>query len=316
MSSVKLDSLQLFQHVVEQGGITQTADFLAMPKSSVSRKVKALEEEFNVQLISRSARYFTLTEAGEIFYERSREILAQLKVLEQEMADHRQGVAGKISILCVSPLLKCLGELLKNFCRQYPGVELAFHAQDVVQRNIPKRRFDLLIQLDKPVTSNLIGKTIGQMYADYYASPDYLAEFGTPAEPENLLSHRIIFRELSQDQPKQWWFQSPLRALDLGSANITLVDSPDMALTLARQGFGVAMLPDIQALSALNSQALMPLFGRQHRRCLPVNLIYHDREQIPRRVRLLIDFLAEHFAEAAAKYQLQPESLADQQDVD
>ncbi|KDM90043.1 LysR family transcriptional regulator [Photobacterium galatheae] len=313
---MKLDSLQLFQHVVEQGGITQTADFLAMPKSSVSRKVKALEEQFNVQLISRSARYFTLTEAGEIFYEHSREILTQLKVLEQEMADHRQEIAGKISILCVSPLLKCFGEILRDFCRQYPDVELAFHAQEVVQRNIPKRRFDLLIQLDKPVTSNLIGKTIGQMYADYYASPEYLAEHGTPTDPETLINHRLIFRELSQDQPKQWWFQNPLRSVDLGSANITVVDSSDMALTLARQGFGVAILPDIQAMSALDTQELVSLFEQQHRHCLPVNLIYHNREHIPRRVRLLIDFLAKHFAEAAAKYQLQPESLADQQDVD
>lgn len=304
MSSLKLDSLKLFQHVVAQGGITQAADFLAMPKSSVSRKMKELEEAFNVKLISRSARYFALTEAGEIFYARSLDVLSQVEVLEQEMAVHRQEIAGKISILCVSPLLKCIGEHLREFCRQYPGIELEFHAQEVVERNIPKRRFDLLIQLEKPVISNLIARTIGDMYADYYASPDYLAEFGCPTEPEELLSHKLIFRELSQDQLKQWWFQDPVRVMDLGPASMTVVDSSDMALTLARQGFGIAMLPDIQVIPALQDKELVPLFGQRHRRCLPVNLVYHDREHIPRRVRLLIDFLTANFAEAAAKYSL------------
>ncbi len=301
---LKLDSLTLFQHVVQLGGITQAADFLSLPKSSVSRKIKELEEHYNVKLINRSARHFTLTEAGEIFHAHSRDVLTHVEVLDQEMSAYGQEMAGKIRLLCVSPMIKCLGQLLREFCRLYPQIELELHAQEVVERTIPKRRFDLLVQLGQPVISNLVAQQIGAMYADYYASPDYLAEFGTPKMPEDLLQHRLIFREMSQDEYKFWWFESPTRKLDLGRANMTVVDSPEMALTLATQGFGVALLPDIQLAQAMKDQQLVPLFNQQHRRRVPINLVYHDRQHIPRRVRLLIDYLSSHFASEAQKHLL------------
>lgn len=299
---MKYEDMKLFHLVVEKGGITAAASFTGCPKSTVSRHIKDLEDVLGAKLLNRSSRRFQLTATGEMFYSRSKDILKDVESLEKDITENQNMAEGKITILSLSPLMQCFTQHIKQFYDKYPHIELEIYAQDVVERNIPKRRFDLVLQLDQPEDSTLIGKQVSTITADYYASPDYLAEFGYPDSPEALIHHRIIFRGLKEAGAIRWPFQNPSRYVDLSAAHTTVVDSPDMALTFALQGLGIALLPDLQAAQAVQQGHLVPLFAQAHRYSLPIYLLYQDREYIPYRLRLMIDYISEHFHNALCKH--------------
>ena len=295
---MKYENMKLFQVVVDKGGITAAADFTGLPKSTVSRRIKDLEDMLGTKLLSRSSRHFQLTPTGEVFHSRSKDIVKDVEELEKDITHNQNLAEGKITILSLSPLIQCFSKNIKQFYEQYPKIELEIYAQDVVERNIPKRRFDLVLQLDQPEDSNLIGRKVSTITADYYASPDYLAQFGFPSTPEELIKHRIIFRGLKEAGAVRWPFQNPMRYLDISAAHTTVVDSPEIALTFALQGLGVALLPDLQAVSEVKKGRLVPLFDKEHRYSLPIYILYQARDYIPYRLRLLIDFITDNFEEA------------------
>ncbi|MGR5209116.1 LysR family transcriptional regulator [Vibrio rotiferianus] len=295
---MKYENMKLFHMVVDKGGITAAADFSGLPKSTVSRRIKDLENILGTKLLNRSSRRFQLTPTGEVFYTRSKDILKDVEALEEDITHNQNLAEGKITILSPSPLIQCFSKNIKQFYEQYPQIELDIYAQNVVARNLPKRRFDLVLQLDQPEDSNLIGKKVSTITADYYASPDYLAQFGSPNTPEELIKHRIIFRGLKEAGAARWPFQNPKRYLDLSAAHTTVVDSPEIALTFTLQGLGIALLPDLQAASEVKNGRLVPLFDKEHRYSVPIYLLYQARDYIPFRLRLLIDFITDNFQDA------------------
>ncbi len=301
---MKIENMKLFEIVADKGGILAAADFAGIPKSTVSRKIKELEGSLGVQLINRNNRLFQLTETGEIFYHKSKFILNEIADLKKEIIDDKNSVAGRVTMIGLSPLIAWFSPYIKIFCEQYPQIEFEIHSQEVVKRSAPKRRFDIAIQLGDPVISSLIGKKIATAGKNYYASKDYISQYGYPESPDELKQHRIVFREIKESDPIRWMFQNPKRFIDLSAVHKTVVDTTEVNFAFIHKGIGIGLLPDILAWSDVKSGHLIPLFNNKHRQQTPIYFLWHDREKIPQRLRLVIDYFSENLQMAINQYQV------------
>jgi DNA-binding transcriptional LysR family regulator len=295
---MKLEDMELFIHVVEQGSITAASDFTGLPKSTVSRHIRALEEGLGARLLDRTTRRMRLTPTGEKFLDQAREILQSVADIEHNIATEQRQAEGLVSILCTEPLASRFTGLLKDFLLEHPKMRFEVYAQNTVSRNVPQRRFDLMVQMGEPEDSSLIAKRVGVASVDYYASPAYLASFGEPVEPEDLAEHRLIFRTRREDAPRIWPFIRDGKAFDIPVNPVLATDSFDIALEAACDGVGIVRMNTLLAKRALNQGKLVPLFDGDFAHKTPIYVLYPSRQHIPRRLQVLLDYLDQHMASA------------------
>lgn len=187
-----LDRLASFVWVIETSSFTQAANRLGLPKSTVSRRVAALEDELGVRLIQRSTRKLTPTEAGEALYQRAAPALLTLESALRDaelFGDRPRGI-----IRISAPLdfgTSQLPGLISEFLDRYPEAELSleFHDRYV---DLIGEGFDLALRFGSLEDSSLIARRLVSIEIGFFASRQYLAEYGTPETLDDLKNHRVI----------------------------------------------------------------------------------------------------------------------------
>ena len=197
-----LDDALIFTRVVEYHSFTQAAQSLGMQKSTVSRRIALLEERLGVRLLNRTTRKLRLTEVGQAYYERCRQIMHDFAEAEQAVMQLQQAPSGLLRI--TSPIefgQMFLASLLGDFMRQYPQitaeVELASRSVDPLQEGV-----DIVIMVGQPEDSTLVARRLLSTSRWLCASPDYLAAHGTPTSVAELAGHRAVL--LSTDSQRYW----------------------------------------------------------------------------------------------------------------
>lgn len=187
-----LDDALIFTRVVEYHSFTQAAQSLGMQKSTVSRRIALLEERLGVRLLNRTTRKLRLTEVGQAYYERCRQIMHDFAEAEQAVMQLQQAPSGLLRI--TSPIefgQMFLASLLGDFMRQYPQitaeVELASRSVDPLQEGV-----DIVIMVGQPEDSTLVARRLLSTSRWLCASPDYLAAHGTPTSVAELAGHRAV----------------------------------------------------------------------------------------------------------------------------
>lgn len=174
-----LDDALIFTRVVECHSFTQAAQGLGMQKSTVSRRIALLEERLGVRLLNRTTRKLRLTEVGQAYYERCRQIMLDFAEAEQAVMQLQLAPAGLLRISAPIEFGQLfLGRVLGEFMRQYPQitaeVELTSRRVDPVEEGV-----DIAILVGQPQDSTLIARKVYETSRGLYASPDYLARHGT-----------------------------------------------------------------------------------------------------------------------------------------
>lgn len=178
--------------VVEHGGFAPAARRLGLAPSSLTRQLNSLEDSLGTLLLNRSTRAVTLTEAGRQYYEDARRILEEL-----QNADHSvSNLAGPPSGLLRVSIPVAFGRLhiapaLPAFLHEFPGIRLDIRLSDTVA-NLVEDRIDLAIRLGSPASQNLIARKLAPHRRVICASPDYLGEHGTPAQPADLAQRNCL----------------------------------------------------------------------------------------------------------------------------
>lgn len=231
-----------FVRVVESGSFTAAARALGLPKSSVSRRVSALEEALRVRLLQRSTRKLVPTEAGGVYFERARAALAGLSDAGAAVTDMSRDVAGPIRFTAASDNTGYLVSVIGAFLSQHPKVRL-----DVVftprRVDLLAEGFDLALRAGPLVDSSLVVRRLGRTDLGLYAARRYLRDAGTPKRVPELSKHRFV---LFGDGPQRE--QLRLTGPD-GEETVRINGSlvaHDMAFSVdaAAAGLGVAVLPD------------------------------------------------------------------------
>jgi DNA-binding transcriptional LysR family regulator len=280
-----LDDALIFTRVVECHSFTHAALGLGMQKSTVSRRIALLEERLGVRLINRTTRKLRLTEVGQAYYERCRQIMLDFAEAEQAVMQLQQEPSGLLRISAPIEFGQLfLGRVLGEFMRQYPlitaEVELTSRHVDPVEEGM-----DIAILLGQPQDSTLIARKLFETSRTLCASPDYLAQHGTPQTVAELASHRAIL--LPHDSPRHW----PLLGETVACQRVMTSNNITFAREAALAGAGIAGLPIMISDRAVQEGRLVELLAEAR---LPVGelyAVYPSRRFQAMKVKTFLDFL-------------------------
>lgn len=178
--------LLLFADVVHQGSFSKAAALHDMDNSSLSKKIKKLETELDVQLLNRSTRSFSLTSAGEDILKhtaRLSDALNDIQLIANSYQSHPKGI-----LRITSPIYfgqNYLQPVISRFMTQYPDIQIV-HSLDDRKSDIISEQFDIAFRLGKLTESNLIAKKIADTHFILIASNAFIQRYGMPNTPQQL----------------------------------------------------------------------------------------------------------------------------------
>lgn len=291
-----LNDVQFFAAVVENQGFSAAARNLNLPKSSVSRRIASLEARLGVRLIERSTRSLRLTEVGVSFYERCRAILADLDAAEREVAVQRGEPVGLVRVSCPTGLAQfVLAKILPDFLVRYPKVRLQVLATnrgvDLVDDNIDIAIRARARMADEAVMMRMLYKS----ELIFVASPAFAATQKVAVRIDTLPSSPFL-SFLEEPRRQAWALRGPNAATTtitvdplLRSSNFTVL------LKAAAAGLGIALLPAEIAEDDIVAKRLVRVLPEWSSEEIAVYLVFATNRGIVPAVRVLIDYLAEHF---------------------
>ncbi len=282
---MSLDDALIFTRVVEYHSFTQAAQSLGMQKSTVSRRIALLEERLGVRLLNRTTRKLRLTEVGQAYYERCRQIMLDFAEAEQAVMQLQQAPSGLLRITAPIEFGQLfLGRVLGEFMRQYPQisaeVELTSRDVDPLEEGV-----DIAIQVGQPRDSTLIARKLFESRRRLCASPAYLAQHGTPRTVQELAGHRAL--HLPVDSPRHW----PLLGENIACQRVLACNNITLAREAALAGAGIAALPVMISEAAVQDGELIELLPEARLPTGELYAVYPSRRFQAMKVKAFLDFL-------------------------
>jgi DNA-binding transcriptional LysR family regulator len=291
-----LNDIQYFAAVVEHLGFSAAARALNLPKSSVSRRISALETRLGVRLLERSTRSLRLTEVGAAFYDRCRAILADLGTAEREVAVTRAEPVGLVRMSCPTGLAQfVLAKKLPDFMARYPKVRLQVLATnrtiDLVEDNV-----DIAIRARVRLDDE--ASTMRMLYKSeliFAASPAFATANRRSVRIETL-SSLPFFSFLEEPARPTWVLSGPNGATKTLSFDPILRSGDfNTLLKVTAAGLGIALLPSEIVEDDIRAKHLIRILPDWHSDEVTVHLLFATNRGIVPAARVLIDYLAEHF---------------------
>lgn len=291
----RLDCDRMFVAVMETGSFARAAERLRTSPGQASKLVSRLESELGVRLLNRTTRALAATEAGQAYFERMRNLLADFDALDAAVRSASTTPRGRLRITApVSFGTRQLAPVLVDFARQYPEIELDVSFSDRVV-NLVDEGYDAAIRIGKPADTSLIARRLCEARIILCASADYLARKGTPTEVSDLAGHDCIIDTNFRD-PGTWRFRNgdgKEVALDVDGR--LRFSNAEVVLAAAEAGLGIARTPSFNAGPRLRDGALVPLLRGFEEPALAVHALYPPGRHLAIKVRVFIDFLVAHF---------------------
>jgi DNA-binding transcriptional LysR family regulator len=196
-----LNEVLMFTRVVETKSFTAAADSLGVPKSTVSRKLAQLEERLGVRLVQRTTRKLSLTDVGQAYYDRCSRVIADIAAAEQVVNDMQATPRGLLRVTAAVDFADhCLSRIVADFVQRHSDINVELDANDRIV-DLIEEGFDVAIRFGPLAESSLTAKRLCQIEMFLCASPQYLAEHGTPTKIADLEDHRrILFAPISRAQ--------------------------------------------------------------------------------------------------------------------
>jgi DNA-binding transcriptional LysR family regulator len=303
----RFHAITTFARVVESGSFARAAERLGVSVSSVSRQVSVLEAHLAARLLNRTTRRLSLTEAGQTFYERCVQLLADLEEAEVAMSAASVVPGGTLRLTCSATFgARHLAPAIAAFAARHPqvnfDVELSERVVDLVEEG-----FDLAVRIGQTGGQNLVGRKIGSTRLVCCAAPSYLERHGEPRKPEDLATHACLTYEYMPTR-NVWQFRDRQ-----GREHNARISGPMHANNgrfleaLAAEGIGIVREPDFIVGPDVRAGRLKPILCEFEPPPLGIHVVYPSRRHLSAKVRAFADYLVERFA--AAEWKL-PESGA------
>lgn len=291
--------MQTFAAVVDAGSFVKAAEALGLSKAAMSRHVGELETRLGVRLLQRTTRRLSLTEEGQVFYARSKELLAGVDEAEAEITSRSGAASGLLRINAPFTFgILHLAPLWGVFRSQYPQVALDVTLADRVV-DLVDEGYDVAIRIATLPSSTLISKRLASTRMVLCASPQYLAAHGTPQHPAELAAHAVISYSYLATRD-EWHFAGPQGPVSVKTQPCIHTNNGDTCRAAALAHQGIILQPDFLVGRDLASGTLVELMPAFRALELGIYAVYPTRKHVPPKVRALIDFLAAHFAQAPA----------------
>jgi len=285
---MKLDDLNLFRLVVENGSYTATSRKTMIPVATITRRVQALEDALNLRLLNRHARKLSLTEAGERFFQECSPLLQRLSVTAEELTDECRGAAGKIKISAPSNLTKrTMMPMFNEFMRQYPDINIELTTSNHADQLDPTE-WDVIFRVGPQRDSSLIARKISEVKDILVASPEYLANNPVPKHAEDLSNHSLL-----KGHPLIKWQLTnssgeTIVNNDKGRFQANTLDVVRIACT---EGLGITLMPNVMLKGYIENGVLTRVLEDWSANPRDIYMLYNHKDHLPEKVRLFIDFV-------------------------
>nr|WP_253206530.1 LysR family transcriptional regulator [Pseudomonas chlororaphis] len=294
-----LADVEVFVSVVEKGSLSAGAVALGTTPSVVSRAISRLEARLGVQLLRRTTRRLSLTEAGLLYLEQSRAAFELIDGAERSIQGQDGELNGRVRLSVPTTYGHYrLPALLGGFARQYPQVRIEL---SISNRNVDlvAEGYDLAIRLGQLPDSGLIGRKLEDAPLCLVASPDYLQRAGTPRQLEDLAAHACLpFIMPSSGRVGAWLLREQGRDLEwTPQANIQVADDVLGIVSLAEHGMGICQTYEFIVRERIASGRLVALLPEAGGRSRPFSVIYPPHRQLSAAARALIDHLTQAVAQ-------------------
>ena len=282
-----------FIAVATEGSFARAGDRLGVGRSAVSRSVQKLEGQLGARLFQRTTRATSLTREGERFFENCRPGVERILQALEEMRDLREGPPR--GLLRISATLgfgrKVVAPLLAAFRARFREVAVEL-VLDQREADLVTERIDVAFREGVLDDSQVIAKQLIPMEMLVCASPAYAGRAGLPASVEDIAAHACINQRLSSGRVRDWRFKIDGRAATLTPQAELTFNDPELILNAALAGEGIAQLPAYEVCEALRSGALVSCLEEFSPDDGGHYLCYLSRQQLPKRIRAFVDFVA------------------------
>ncbi|MFA6311965.1 MAG: LysR family transcriptional regulator [Sterolibacterium sp.] len=292
MAQFEPNDLLIFARVAEVGSFSRAAERLGLPKSTVSRRIAALEERLGERLMLRTTRKLKLTEFGEQLLEHARQVAAEVDAVKA-LSEHRQArPSGRLRVSMPSDLANLLlTDMLAAFVVLHPAVSLEL---DLSPRRVDLigESFDVAIRMGElPDDALLAARRIAVFPSGLYATPGYLAERGDPLSPEDLAKHHGLSLLGRDGEALRWTLIGGRQRWEGLPEARTTANSPELLIRLAGAGAGIAAVPDFLAAPKVRQGELRRVLPDW---CLPPGTawaVFLGRRLMPAKTRAFIDMI-------------------------
>jgi DNA-binding transcriptional LysR family regulator len=294
----RLEALQLFIRIVEQGSFSRAAEALGIPRASATHAIKELETRLGTRLLERSTRHVRPTLDGQAYYERCVQVLSDLDDAEAAFGHVAASPRGMLRVdMSGSQAGRVVLPRIAEFHALYPDIELMLSSGDRLV-DLVREGVDVVIRAGAPRNVDLVARTLGEMAQVVCASPGYLAIAGTPTHPDDLHAHRAVRFFASSgglEYPFELEVDGQMQRYDVGGW-LSVNDAETYSLAALR-GCGLIQVPRFHVEQELLEGRLVEVLGAWKSPALPVTALYPYRRQLSPRVRVFVDWLSSVYAE-------------------
>ena len=293
----KFDALQLFLRIIEQGSFTRAANALNIPRATATVAIKELERQLGARLLERTTRQVRPTLDGQAFYERCKRILGDLEDAESSLSTVLANPRGTLRLdLHGSHATQIILPNIQDFRRRYPEINLAISSGDRLV-DLVSEGVDCVVRAGNPRDSSLVAKRLALMSEVVCASPDYLAEHGTPTHPEQLGEHQAVgFFSSNHDTRYPFSFLIDGQVVDQELGGWISVNDAECYRSCALSGCGLIQVPRFRVEEYLATGQLVEVLGDWPSAGLPVSLLYPYHRQLSPRLKVFVEWASELYA--------------------
>ena len=290
-----LSAALIFAKIVEHRSFTKAGRVLGLTKTTVSRKIQALEQNLGARLLQRSTRQLSLTEAGSTYYEYCARIGAELEAADSAVGKLRGEPRGRLRL--VAPFsfgTTSVASVLPAFMTRFPEVSVTLILSNE-RPDLIKEEFDLAVRVAMAEDLAFPSRLLGVATPRLYASPRYLKRAGTPKTIAELAQHQTLSMARWERNGRFLWELSSSGKREVVQIRPILVtNSVTATVQAAIADLGIALMGDAFFREALASRKLVSVLPEWEAAAVEIRAVYPSRRGIAPKVRAFIDFLVEN----------------------
>ncbi|WP_158161635.1 LysR family transcriptional regulator [Grimontia hollisae] len=289
---MKLDDLNLFRLIVENGSYTQASKKTGIPVATLTRRIQALEEDIQIRLLHRDARKLALTEAGQSFYDTCSPLLEQLLEATESLSECCHGTSGTLRLAAPSNIaMKMLQPMLSAFLNAYPDIKLDLSLfSDTTPSHLDDRH--AFFKIGPQRDSTMIARRLHTVRDILVASPEYIASHAPITDATDLSKHALL-----KGWPLMRWRLSNESGEQLCLSDQGRFEASELRVVraAAKDGLGIALIPDVLVQKDIQSGELQQILPDWTTEPRDIFLMYHDKTHLPAKLRVFIDFSMRYF---------------------
>ncbi|MGF1764014.1 LysR family transcriptional regulator [Aliivibrio kagoshimensis] len=291
----KTDDLILFAQVVEFGSFSKVAERNNLSNSVVSKRIARLEEDLAVQLLYRTTRKLTLTEAGKVLYQGARNVKSAATEAVNAVSGYGVSIAGhiKMSVPTISGDL-LLADAVSEFCSLHPGMSVDMSLENRFVDLIAEG-YDLVIRTGYLDDSSLISRHFLDSHWVVCTTKTVMSRLPSNFSPSDLLEHNCLLYTYQTNGSRDWGFLDNGKEYTVKVSGNFATDNASALRKAAMAGRGFIYVPRCLVYLDLLNGDLVDVFPNQVSKKLGVYAIYPFTRQQPMKIKLLIEHIRQRY---------------------